>query len=260
MRIITITARKGGVTKTTVTVNLAYELASKGRKVLVIDLDQQSDTSKFLRWGETEYYVGDILLNKRFDVTKAIYPAKIKGEEQENLHIITGRPNDVMVKLDKEVFTLHSSEERLNHQLKKLDGLYDFVLIDTPPTANTLSMNAVKASTEFIFPANLSELSLDGIDSILDHIQDLNDLEMDEINFMIVPSGVPKVAKKTVEYGMNYLETKYSGHITDTTIWQKTSIFSEAERRHLPVSLVKRSDISALHFRELAQEIINNAI
>ncbi|MCG6387476.1 AAA family ATPase [Vibrio fluvialis] len=255
-----ITARKGGVTKTTLTVNLAYCLSKRGKKVLVIDLDSQADTSKFFRWGGTEFYIGDALLDRKFDIKNAIYKAKVMGKDLDNLDIIVGRPNDEMTMLDRNVFSLNRSEDRLAYQLKKIEGEYDFVLIDTPPTANTLSMNATMACDEFLFPSDFTEHSLDGIEAILEHIQDLKLIEEDEVNFFIVPSRVNRVTTKTLEYGKEFTQTRFPDNTTKTIIWKGEAVFNEAERRHLPIAAYKSSDVAAMHYNQLAQEILDNDI
>lgn len=256
-----ITARKGGVCKTTITVNLAYTLARLGKKVLIIDLDAQADSTKFYRAGRSDFYIGDVLLERKFDIRKAIYKAQVKGEELENLHIIPGRPNDEMTVLDRQVFSLSRSEERLTYQLNKLDtDEYDFLLIDTSPTATTLSMNATMACDEFLFPTDFTGLSLDGIDSIIEHIQDLKLIEEDEINFLVVPSSVDKKSVKTVRYGEEYIAAKYPDNRTKTVIWQKPAIFNEAVLRFLPIAAISNSDISSIHYKELAQEVLDNVL
>lgn len=71
-RIIMIGCRKGGVTKTTTCVNLGYEISQQGKRVLVLDFDGQGDTTKFYGLDDSEYYIGDALLDRKFDINKVL--------------------------------------------------------------------------------------------------------------------------------------------------------------------------------------------
>ena len=90
----------------TTTVNLSYELSQFGWKVLVLGGEVQGDTIKFFGCEDSEFYIGDALLDRKFDIATAICPAIINGEEQTNLHIISGRRGDVMTKLGLDMISL----------------------------------------------------------------------------------------------------------------------------------------------------------
>ncbi|EHV5558272.1 AAA family ATPase, partial [Vibrio parahaemolyticus] len=130
-RIIMIGCCKGGVTETTTTVNLSYELSQFGRKVLVQGFEVQGDTTKFFGREDSEFYIEDALLDRKFDITTVIYPVIINGEEQTNLHIISGCRGDVMTKLGMDMISLTRREERLKQHQDKVKDQYDYILIDT---------------------------------------------------------------------------------------------------------------------------------
>ncbi|MCD9496863.1 MULTISPECIES: ParA family protein [Photobacterium] len=256
-RIIMIGCRKGGVTKTTMTVNLSYELSLIGKKVLVLDFDGQGDTTKFFGREDSEFYIGDALLDRTFDITKAIYPAIINNLEQDNLHIISGRCGDIMTKLDMNMISLTRREERLKIHLDKIKDKYDYILIDTNPGTSVLGLNAVMAATEFLFPTEYKEHSLDGVETLLEHIQDVKFCEESEIKFMVVPSKISKIAKKALDYGKGYLQGRWPKNTAKTTIWDR-SLFTEAEMLHEPASVVKSGHVAARYYKELAKEVIAN--
>ncbi|NOH36535.1 ParA family protein [Vibrio chagasii] len=256
-RIIMIGCRKGGVTKTTTTVNLGYELSQQGKSVLILDFDGQGDSTKFYGREDSEHYIGDALLDRKFDIKEAIYPAIINGEPQERLHIIPGRRGDIMTKLDMDMISLTRREERLKLHLEKLKGCYDFILIDTNPGTSVLGLNAVMAATEYLFPTEYKEHSLDGVETLLEHIQDVKFVEETEIKFLVVPSKVSKTAKKALDYGTGYLRERWPENTAKTTIWER-SLFTEAEMEHEPASIVNRGHVAALYYKELAKEVINN--
>lgn len=256
-RTIMIGCRKGGVTKTTTTINLGYELSQLRKKVLLLDFDGQGDGTKFCGQENAEFYIGDALLDRKFDITQAIYPAIINEVPQENLHIIPGRRGDIMTKLDMDMISLTRREERLKTHLDKIKGQYDFILIDTNPGTSVLGLNAVMAADEYIFPTEYKEHSLDGVEALLEHIQDVKFCDEEDIKFLVVPSKIQKTARKALDYGRSYLAQRWPNNTANTTIWER-SLFTEAEMEHEPASVVNRGHAAAVYYKELAKEVIAN--
>ena len=258
MRVITIAGRKGGIKKTTTTVNTAYELSQKGKRVLVIDFDGQGDATSFYRRDKTEFYIADVLLDRKFDINKAIYPALIKGVDQDKLFIIPARGGDVMSKLNMDMVSLPKREERLLRHLDLVKDKFDFVLIDTSPETSILSMNAVIAADEFIFPTTFTDRSFEGIDVLIEHIQDAKFIDEDEIDYLILPVGIDERVKSTYAYGREYLAERFPHNIAQTTVWHRQSDFENAELDHVPVSVYKSSSATAMYYKNFAKEVIDN--
>ncbi|MGR5347157.1 ParA family protein [Vibrio mediterranei] len=260
-RIITISCQKGGVGKSTTTINLAYELVRKGKRVLVLDFDSQGDTTKYLssRSEDESYYIGDVLLNRKFDISQAIYPAVIAGETVPDLFILKGRSGDAMTKLALDMSALPKREERLNMHLSTIKHEFDFILIDTPPNANVLLMNAVISADEFIFPSEYKEHSFDGVEGVINHICEVTFSEEEELDFMIVPTKISKSATRALGYGREYLESRFPDNTSETTIWHR-EVFADAERVHKPMSMFKPSSEAAMFYKNLAKEVIANEL
>ncbi|MBV7264345.1 AAA family ATPase [Photobacterium sp. WH24] len=256
-RIIMIGSRKGGPGKTTTTVNLGYELSKQGKRVLILDFDSQGDTTKYYKPNETEFYLGDVLLDRKFDIFNAIYPAEIRGTEQENLFIIPARRGDVMTKLDMDLFSIPRREERLKFHLEKVKGQFDFILIDTSPGTSVLGVNAVMAASEFLFPTEFKEHSFDGVETLLEHIQEVMFIEEDEINFTVVPVKVDRRERKSFEYGKAYLSERWPDNHVKTTIYART-LFGDAEQEHVPASVLNAGHEAARYYKSLAGEILND--
>ncbi len=256
-RIIMIGCRKGGVTKTTTTVNLSYELSCLGKRVLTLDFDGQGDTTKFFGREDAEFYIGDALLDRKFDIKKSIYSAIVDGVESKYLDVIAGRKGDVMTKLDMDMMSLPRREERLKIHLDKIKENYDFILIDTNPGTSVLGLNAVMAATEYIFPTEFKEHSLDGVETLLEHIQDVRFVEEDEIKFKVLPSRIQKSAKRAFTYGSEYLKERWPEQTTKTIVWER-SLFVEAEFEHKPASVTNKSHVAARYYKDLAREVVRN--
>ncbi|GAM71730.1 chromosome (plasmid) partitioning protein parA [Vibrio sp. JCM 19236] len=261
-RVICIGNGKGGVAKSTTVVNLAYELTKKGKKVLVLDFDAQADTTKFLTSLATQdqdYFIGDVLLDRKFDIRKAIYPAVIANDVIDNLFIIKGRAGDAMTKLVMDMNSVPKREERLKLHLQNIMDEFDFVIIDTAPNPNVLMMNAVMAASEFIIPTEFAEHSLDGIETILTHICEVAFVEEDEIDFMVLPTKIARGSTKSLRKGNAYCGERFPDNMAQTYIWHRT-IFAEAESVHKPMSMYKSSDVAAMWYKNFAKEVIENVI
>ena len=169
MNIWTITNHKGGVSKTTSVINIAYMLAQQGNKVLIIDIDSQGNTSGIYR---SDYKTltpnsAAIFLAKRYDIKQAIYPALYQGsgDEIENLHIVPAN-SEIQEALDK-FKSMTRREELLKRAIENSDLDYDYIIIDCPPALNEMVTAAVVAADKIIVPVVLDGFADDSLDSIL---------------------------------------------------------------------------------------------
>jgi chromosome partitioning protein len=163
--IIAITNQKGGVGKTTTTINLAAALASKGIKTLVVDLDPQANSSmSFLdihQLGQTMY---DALTEERVHIADIIRPA----EKVENLFLA---PSTIaLAKIEAKLIGELDSHYRLKDELASVQETYDYIIIDTPPTLGIITVNALVAATHVLVPIQASYFALEGTDDLLETI------------------------------------------------------------------------------------------
>src|SRR5579859_600099 len=168
MRVIAFCNNKGGVTKTTTTVNLAYGLARAGRRVLVIDTDAQSNsTYSLLGRLEQESTLFDVLLNgaRLADI--------IRGTKQERLYVA---PSSIdLSAADLLMGGMQGRENRLKRALAPTAREFDYVLIDTPPNLGVLTVNALIACTDVLIPIALTTYALIGINILEKTMQELRD-------------------------------------------------------------------------------------
>ena len=163
--IIAITNQKGGVGKTTTTINLAAALASKGVKTLVVDLDPQGNSSmSFLDIHELKRSMYDALSEDTVHLTDIILPA----EKIENLSIAPAQIS--LAKIEAKLLGELDSHYRLKDEMASIQDAYDYIIIDTPPTLGIITVNALVAATHVLIPIQASYFALEGTDDLLETI------------------------------------------------------------------------------------------
>ncbi|MGL4226357.1 MAG: ParA family protein [Rickettsia sp.] len=165
MKVIAIVNQKGGVAKTTTTVNLATAFAAVNKKILVIDLDPQgnSSTGFGISQQQRKNTIYQVLTNL-IELKDAIISTDIP-----NLEIITSNTNLSAAELD--LTKLKDREYILMSLLEKIKILYDYVIIDCPPSLNLLTVNALVASDEVLIPMQCDFYSLEGLSHLLKTIE-----------------------------------------------------------------------------------------
>jgi chromosome partitioning protein len=160
-RIFTLCNVKGGVSKSTSTVNIAYGLAYSGYKVLIVDMDPQCNSTYTITGtlnedGDGEDTLYDVLIPKeQRDINEIILPT-----QHENLFLAPG--SIWLSSADLQIGGLPNREKRLSKALRAVSG-YDFILIDTQPSLGLLTVNAMIAATDLIIPISLTIYGLLGI-------------------------------------------------------------------------------------------------
>src|SRR5699024_11214766 len=164
-KIIAITNQKGGVGKTTTTVNLGASLAQLGNRVLLIDIDPQGNATSGVGVdkGEPDACIYDLLVGEAETKDVSI------ETEFENLSIIPA-----MIQLagaEIELVSAISREEKLKSALEQVENDYDFILIDCPPSLGLLTLNALTAATSVLIPVQAEYYALEGLSQLLNTIR-----------------------------------------------------------------------------------------
>ncbi|MFV9846826.1 MAG: ParA family protein, partial [Rickettsia aeschlimannii] len=165
VKVIAIVNQKGGVAKTTTTVNLATAFAAVNKKILVIDLDPQgnSSTGFGINQQQRKNTIYQVLTNL-IELKDAIISTDIP-----NLEIITSNTNLSAAELD--LTKLKDREYILMKLLEEIKILYDYIIIDCPPSLNLLTVNALVASDEVLIPMQCDFYSLEGLSHLLKTIE-----------------------------------------------------------------------------------------
>lgn len=160
MQIIAIANQKGGVGKTTTTINLGASLARLGKRVLLVDLDPQANTTSGLGQPKTHAVSIYELLFEPENVQSALV-------ETNGLTIIPGRPD--LAAAEVELVGELGREQKLKQLLAKLD--FDYVLIDCPPSLGLLTVNALTAANSVLIPVQAEYYALEGLSQLMTTIQ-----------------------------------------------------------------------------------------
>ena len=155
-KIISVANQKGGVGKTTTTVNLSTILAKKGKKVLLIDTDPQGNATSGLGVSkDVELSVYDILIgDTEFDET-------LQETAIKNLKVC---PSNISLAVaEVQLVSMMSREQRLKTKLDKIKDQYDYILIDCPPSLGLVTLNAFTASDSVLIPVQCEYFALEGL-------------------------------------------------------------------------------------------------
>ena len=161
VRVISITNQKGGVGKTTTAINLSAWLAKKGKKVLVIDADQQGNTTSGLglEKNDIENTIYDVMLEES-SLTDVKLKTCVEGLEVVPANIsLTGAEIELIGKEEREYI--------LKKEIDKIKQYYDFIIIDCPPSLNVITINALTASDTVLVPIQCEYFALEGLEQLL---------------------------------------------------------------------------------------------
>jgi len=247
-KIISILNQKGGVGKTTTSINVSCCCAKKGKKVLLIDLDPQAHSSIGLGFEPEsyQYAIHDILVNK-VEVNKVILKTTIDTLDLIPSHIRLDRAEQL---LTPEIF----KETRLYKNIKDLE--YDLIIIDCRPTLGTLTINALYACDFILVPCEMARFSLDGFSDFIDTIEHVrkNEEIKKEKAIKIVLNKFD--SRKTITNDWVFEQLKpYDEYILKTKVRQNEAI-NQAHMAMESIFDFKPNSPGARDFEELTEELL----
>jgi chromosome partitioning protein len=177
LNLIAIANQKGGVGKTTTAINLAAALAMRGQRVLLVDLDPQSNSSM-------TYLDVRSLSRTMFDVLSDGLPLAdvIVTTSVPNLDIAPSRIS--LAKLEAKLVGEIDGHFRLKDALQPIKDRYDYVVIDTPPALGLITVNALVAATHLLVPVQSSYFALEGTDDLLETVEKIRSRPNPELKLL----------------------------------------------------------------------------
>ena len=248
-KIISIINQKGGVGKSTTAINLSATLGEKGKKVLLIDLDPQGNTTSGIGINKNnlQYCIYDVLLNE-VDIKQVI-----KKDVVENVDIVPATIN--LAGAEVELVSEMARENRLKSTAGSLRGFYDYILIDCPPSLGLLTVNALVASDKLLIPIQCEFYALEGVTKLLDSMKRVKSILNPSLDIegvvLTMYDNRQKLAREVVEEVRNYF-----GHIMFNTIIPREVKIAEAPSYAQPINEYDPKSKGALAYRELAKEVI----
>lgn len=204
MKIIANYNNKGGVGKTTTTKTMAKYLASENKKVLLIDMDPQGNlTSQFKSKSKAEFEnsINDLLLTT-ISLNECIYSTEIN-----NIHIVPSNINLLKANNQMLLESINKTPTtRLKNKINESQVDYDYILIDAPPTMDLLVSNALAISDEVVIPIQADNYSLDGINLLLEKI---NEIKLEYNNKLRISSIFLNRYKRSKVHNEVYETLKY---------------------------------------------------
>lgn len=249
-KVISVANQKGGVGKTTTTVNLSTILAKKGKKVLLIDTDPQGNATSGLGiTKEVELSVYDILVgDTEFD--EVIQETAIK-----NLSLC---PSNISLSgAEVELVSMMSREQRLKTKLDAIKDRYDYILIDCPPALGLITLNAFTASDSVLIPVQCEYFALEGLGQLLNTVnlvkKHLNkNLEI-EGALLTMYDARTNLSNQVVKEVKKYFENKVY-----KTVIPRNVRLSEAPSYGMPISIYDPRSKGAKAYEKFAKELLKN--
>ena len=250
-KIISIANQKGGVGKTTTSINLSTILAKKGKKILMIDADPQGNASSGvgIDRDEIELSVYDILIDET-KISEVVKKTNIK-----NLDLCPSNIN--LAGAEVELVSMMSREHRLKEKLESIKEEYDFIIIDCPPSLGLVTLNAFTASNSVLIPVQCEYYALEGLGQLLNTIslvkKHLNKEIEIEGALLTMYDARTNLSNQVVKEVKKYFDEKVYKNVIPRNVK-----LSEAPSYGMPISIYDPRSKGAKSYEKFVREFLKN--
>lgn len=248
MKVIAVINQKGGVGKTTTVLNLGAGLVLKGYRVLLVDLDVQGNLTTATDIQAIERTSFDILTKEA-----AVKEAIVKTNQAD---LIPYSPR--LAGIDLTLAEAVAREYRLREALEEVKKLYDFVIIDTPPAINTLTLNALVSANEVIIPAQAEVFALRGIEGFmqtLEQVKTYYNKGLKVNGILLTRFNAAASLRQTITERLEDVARKHKTKIYKTRIRENVAICEAQATRNNLFSYAPKSK-GALDYMSLVEEVL----
>lgn len=252
MRVFAITNQKGGVGKTTTTVNLAASLKSIKRRVLMVDLDPQGNATmgSGVDKSDLKYSVYDVLTG-RSTVQQAIVHS-----EQAGYDLLPA--NGDLTAAEVELLSLDKKEFRLRDALKSVSSEYDYIIIDCPPSLSMLTVNGLVAADSVIIPMQCEYYALEGLSALMNTITGITQGPNPGLKIEGLLRTMYDPRNSLTRDVSSQLISHFGDRVYDTVIPRNVRL-AEAPSHGLPALVYDRRSRGAMAYLALAGEVLRKS-